>query len=359
MFGTRLHRARKAAGLSLRALSEQVGVSHTAIRKYEEGAAMPSSPILLALARALKVRSEYFFRPIVVPLEQVAYRKHAALPARRLAAITHDLMEQLERRLELEALFPASPTRRFDKPDGLPARIAAPEEIETVAEQVRHAWSLGLNPVPDLVDTLEAHGVRVLLIDVEEEDRFDGLAALARHQGHDLPVVVVARHWPGDRQRFTLAHELGHLMLQGRLAPGMDEEMACNRFAGAFLFPRASVWQALGRHRNALELKELALLKSAFGLSMAGILHRAEDLGIISAACRDRQVRFFRDKGWHRTEPGDAYPREQAHRLEQLVFHALAEGYVGESKAAELLGMPLAGFHRHRLMGGSDAAADQ
>ena len=60
MFNTRLHRARKAAGLSLRELGERVGVSHASIKKYEDGDAMPSSDILLQLARALQVRTEYF-----------------------------------------------------------------------------------------------------------------------------------------------------------------------------------------------------------------------------------------------------------------------------------------------------------
>lgn len=94
------------------------------------------------------------------------------------------------------------------------------------------------------------------------------------------------------------------------------------------------------------------MLKAAFGLSMAGILHRAEDLGIISPAHRAVQVRVFRETGWLQKEPGNDYPREQAHVQEQLVFHALAEDWIGESKVAELPGMSLIDFHRHRLIGG-------
>jgi hypothetical protein len=139
----------------------------------------------------------------------------------------------------------------------------------------------------------------------------------------------------------------------------LDEEMACNRFAGTFLFPRASVLQELGRHRNAIELKELGLLKEEFGLSMAGILYRARDLGIISPAYREEQAKLFRFKGWYRKEPGSDYPTEKAHIFEQLVFHALAEEYIGESKAAELMNMPLQQFRRVRSMEGGDAAVNQ
>lgn len=355
MFNVRLRRARKAAGLSLRDLGERVGVSHAAIKKYEDGAAMPSSDILIKLSRTLKVRSEYFFRPALVTLEGIEYRKHNALPKKRLDAITHAVIDQIERRMELENLFPQPPVQPFATIDGLPDSITVMDQIEAVAERIRGAWALGLDPIPDLINVLETHGIRVFMIEADSASKFDGLAA--RVGG--MPIVVVGRHWPGDRQRFTLAHELGHLMLQGRLADDLDEEMACNRFAGAFLFPRASVLQELGEHRNAIELKELALLKEEFGLSMAGILYRARDLGIISPAYRDEQARLFRFKGWSRKEPGQDYPTEKAHIFEQLVFHALAEEYIGESKAAELMNMPLQRFRCVRSLEGFDAAAGQ
>lgn len=168
-----------------------------------------------------------------------------------------------------------------------------------------------------------------------------------------MPIIVVGRHWPGDRQRFTLVHELGHLMLRGRLSVDLDEEKACNRFAGAFLFPQASVKQELGEHRNAIELKELGLLKEEFGLSMAGILDRALDLGIISSAYHSEQFKLFRSEGWYWKEPGQDYPTEKAHIFEQLLFHALAEEYTGESKAAELMNISLQQFRRIRSMGSS------
>lgn len=355
MFSTRLHRARKAAGLSLRDLGGRVGVSHAAIKKYEDGNAMPSSDILLELSRTLKVRTEYFFRPDPVALEGIEYRKRSSLPKKRLDAITHEVLDQIERRIELENLFPQSPVKSFAPVEGVNEHITSMDQIEDVADRVRSAWNLGFDPIPDLIDVLETNGIRVFMIEADTENKFDGLAARV----NGMPIVVVGRHWPGDRQRFTLAHELGHLMLEGRLAPNLDEEMACNRFAGAFLFPRESVRQELGDHRNAIELKELGLLKEEFGLSMTGILYRARDLDIISPSYREDQVKLFRFKGWYWKEPGQPYPAEKAHIFEQLVFHALAEDYIGESKAAELMNMPLQQFRRVRSMEGGDAAPNK
>jgi Zn-dependent peptidase ImmA (M78 family)/DNA-binding XRE family transcriptional regulator len=355
MFNTRLHRARKAAGLSLRELGERVGVSHASIKKYEDGDAMPSSDVLLQLARALRVRTEYFFRPDAVALEGIEYRKRSSLPKKRLDAITHEVLDQIERRIELENLFPQSPVKSFAPVEDVNDHMTSMDQIEDVADRVRSAWNLGFDPIPDLIDVLETNGIRVFMIEADTENKFDGLAASVS----GMPIVVVGRHWPGDRQRFTLAHELGHLMLEGRLAQDLNEEKACNRFAGAFLFPRESVRQELGCHRNAIELKELGLLKEEFGLSMAGILYRARDLDIISHAYREDQAKLFRFKGWFRKEPGQDYPAEKAHIFEQLVFHALAEDYIGESKAAELMNMPLQQFRRVRSMEGGDAALNK
>ncbi|MEY2345160.1 helix-turn-helix domain-containing protein [Proteus mirabilis] len=68
MIGERIKRARAAAGLSMQALGEQVGISANMVKKYEHDQSMPSSGVLLKLATALSVRTEYFFRPARVTL---------------------------------------------------------------------------------------------------------------------------------------------------------------------------------------------------------------------------------------------------------------------------------------------------
>lgn len=121
-------------------------------------------------------------------------------------------------------------------------------------------------------------GYLVITTPIAEGEKFDGLQASIAEQ----PVIVVAEQWPGDRQRFTLAHELGHLLLGGRLSAELNEEQACNRFAGAFLLPASTLRNQLGAKRHMLEIQELYLLKHEFGLSMAACLYRAKDLGIIT-----------------------------------------------------------------------------
>jgi Zn-dependent peptidase ImmA (M78 family)/DNA-binding XRE family transcriptional regulator len=333
--GVRLQQARKAAGLSLRAFADLVDLSHAAIKKYEDGDVYPSSDMLIKLAKALKVRVDFFFRPIKVSLNNVKFRKRKKLNRKAEEAIKFEVISQIERRLELENLYPSSPVPIFELPIDLLQKINSLEEIEVVAEKLRQSWKLGLAPIHDLINAFESQGIRVFVIDFDDK-HFDGLSTVI----NDQPIIVVSSKWPGDRQRFNLAHELAHYIFIERLSDKLDEEQACNRFAGAFLFPRETVFQALGIKRRAIEWQELLLLKEQFLISIGAICYRLKDLGIIQEAYYKSLFVELGRKGWRREEPG-LVPPEKAHTFNQMLFHALGEGYIGESKAAELLSCTL------------------
>jgi Zn-dependent peptidase ImmA (M78 family)/DNA-binding XRE family transcriptional regulator len=354
MIGERIKQARTAAGLSLRALADRADISAMAISKYETGASVPSSKVLLALAQALGVRTEYFFRPVKTELQEVEYRKHTRLPAKALQRIEGDVIEQVERFLELEQLLPNGPVEPFQLPPNLPSTIASIDQIEDLATGLRTAWHLGVDPIPVLTDMLEERGIKVFQSPAIPGN-FDGLSAKV----NGIPVIVVSSNAPGDRQRFTLAHEFGHLILGNRTAPGMDKEAAANRFAGAFLAPASEVRKELGEYRDWLEPQELAALKKAYGLSMQAWMHRAKDLGILPDVHYVAMRKYFSKRGWHKTEPGEPYPQERPQLFEQLVYRALGQDLIGESKAAELLCLTLSAFQKQRNMQDARPAAHQ
>lgn len=359
MIADRIRQARLAAGLTLGALGEKIGVSHTAIQKYEKGLLTPSSSQLLKLARACGIRSEYFFRTHAVELLRPEFRKTSALGKTAQDALKIRILEQVEKRVELLIAFPESPLLVFHPPAVLPAHIATMDELEGFADLVRNAWQLGMNPIADLTDTLEGLGLLIIVVD-EENPGFSGLTAKARTEdGQEFPIVAVSKRWPGDRQRFTLAHELGHLLLEGRLRGDIDEEKACDRFAGAFLAPQVAVRQLLGHQRHALEWQELHALKHEFGLSIAGWLQRAKQCGVIGDAAHLSMVKQFSARGWRKKEPGEPLLPEHPRLFEQLVYRALAENYISEGKAAELLGIPMMRFHKERQLDLLDVVAHQ
>lgn len=355
MIGTRIKRARQAAGMSLRELAGNCGVSAMAISKYERGEITPSSDVLLSLAAALGVRIEYFFREHDVELEEVEYRKHPDLPEKAKKRVLANVRNQMERWLALEEFIPTRWAVQFALPAGLPAKVKSLADVEEVAAAVRRAWKLGQAAIPNLIDTFELQGIKVFATSFNGEN-VDGLSAKVNAK----PVVVIRDgDRPGDRQRFTLAHELGHLVLKGRLDKALDEEKACHRFAGALLVPKDAVFKLLGKGRTWIEPRELQLLKEEWGLSMAGWMLRARDLGVLPRKQAGELWRHFEKNGWDKHEPDPQYPTEEPRGFEQLVYRALAEDLIGESKAAELLGLPLAEFVARRTMERPPDAARQ
>jgi Zn-dependent peptidase ImmA (M78 family) len=340
IIGERLKLARRAAGLSLRELAASAGISAQAISKYERGLDTPSSGVLLRLAEVLGVKIEYFFRRNKVNLSPPAYRKKSTLPRKKEEAVLARIQEWLERYLEVEELFsPGEAACRFILPEGVNPSIAVPEEVERVAGELRAAWQTGLDPIENLTELLEDKGIKVGL--VEGAKGFDA-CTFTTEEG--CPVIAVRRDLPGDRQRFNLAHELGHIIL--RPEKGLSAEKAAHRFAGAFLVPAPAARRELGDRRYALSFYELHLLKHKYGLSMQAWVYRAKDLGIISEALARNLFREFRRRGWCEKEPGDQLPPEEPKRMERLVMRALTEGLISESRAAELVDKPLAEFWR-------------
>ncbi len=244
--GERLKSCRRHAGLSLRALADQVGVSAQAISKYERNLDVPGSAVLLRLSKALGVSVEYLLRPVTVTLTKPAYRRHRSRMSRKAElSIQAQAQDWLERYLTVEALLGES--QPFVPPD-IPLQIAEIEDIEECAIALRHAWKLGLDSIPNLTETLEAQGIKVGF--VPGGNHFDALCFVANEH---VPVIVIREDAPGDRQRFSMAHELAHLLLKMPETWSESQvEQAANRFAGAFLVPRPTAFQELGQNRTSL-----------------------------------------------------------------------------------------------------------
>jgi len=323
-------------GLSLRALAEQVSVSAQAISKYERGMDVPSSAVLLRLAKALRVKVEFFLRPVELKLTRPEFRKRTTLPRKQEQAIHARVQDWLERYVETESLISDQSVRCFSFPKGFPRAVRRPEDVEGAAVGLRRAWDLGIDPIESLTGVLEDRGIKVGL--VESHQAFDALTL----QANGSPVIVVRNDVPGDRQRLDIAHELGHFFLRPR--EGLDIEKMAFRFAGAFLVPEQVARYELSPSRRSFHLVELHLLKHKYGLSMQAWVYRAMDLRIISESAAARLFKRFRREGWHREEPGDQLPSEQPLRMEHLILQLVTEDVISERRATELLGRSLKQF---------------
>ncbi|WP_324741665.1 ImmA/IrrE family metallo-endopeptidase [Tsuneonella sp. CC-YZS046] len=128
-------------------------------------------------------------------------------------------------------------------------------------------------------------------------------------------------------------------------AAGVDEERAAHRFAGAFLMPADVVRAEIGAQRSAISIGEFVAIKERFGVSVQAIAYRCLDLGIIEKKAFSLLFKEFTKRGWRKepfAEPACISPEyEEPKRFERLCYRALAEGVIGESRAAEMLGITL------------------
>ena len=350
MFSERLKLARKRSGLSLRALSSAMDglVSAQAIGKYERAEMMPTSTVAIALADALEVTPSYLLSPSNVSLESVEFRKLSSTRARERAAVEAEVLDHVDRYLQVEEILGIDTTGQ-DMPDGAPYSIQSMEDAEEVATTLRAAWNLGSAPIQNMTELLEEHGIKVFKLDLPE--RVDGLSCrVHRLDGGDVPVVVCSTGKSVERQRFTIAHELGHMVLD--IPSTIPEEKACHRFAGAFLAPRAELIREVGRRRHNFGFAELIEIKRMFGISAAALVMRMRDLGIINEATLRT---IFRGIGssWRSEEPAPLEREELPKRFRRLCLRALAENEISDSKAAELLRLRVSDIDR--IMVGSAA----
>jgi Zn-dependent peptidase ImmA (M78 family) len=334
MIGERLKLARTSAGLSLRGLAERLGnlVSAQALGKYERGEMVPSSTVLMALADALAVPESYLVSSGRLQLEGVEFRKLKIAGAKEQATLQAQVIRHAERYLQVEDLLAADSIEwRF--PANFPYSVTSADQAELAADKLRLVWQLGEDPIPQLAEYLEERGIKVLLLDLAES--ISGMAATVRRSSRRaIDVIVINRQHPGERQRFTLAHELGHLLL--REAGGIDKEAACNRFAGAFLAPAAALRPEVGPKRHNVSFGELLRLKQLFLVSISCLIYRLKDLEVISPAIASQMFAAMNRLHIRKKEPGELRS-EETQRFERLCFRAFTEGVISASKAAELL----------------------
>jgi Zn-dependent peptidase ImmA (M78 family)/transcriptional regulator with XRE-family HTH domain len=326
---------REILGRSLRDVAEQIGVSHTTVNKYEKNILVPDSGSLIRLSDALQIPVASLLRPQSqkIQLNRFAFRSRK-IRKKDEKQISAETKEWLERYLQLERLTDNRHT--FTAPDGFPRTISTYEEAEEASVDLRKVWDLGTDPIENLTYLLEEKGIKIGIIN--GITRFDAL--FTEYEGDSI--IVIKDNLPRARQRFSLAHELGHCLLE--VEHGREAEKVMHRFAGAFLVPREKVIFELGEKRHKISVKELILLKEKYGLSMAAWLHRAMDLGIIPKVYYISTRKVFSKNGWNKKEPDDDVRRERPIFMTSLVLKSHAEGLISTSKAAELLNQSISKF---------------
>lgn len=335
-FAYRLKSIRVQQGVTQAVLAEAIGVSKQAISQYENGRKNPESGTLVAIARFFQKPVGYFYQPVQTRLKKVDFRKRARLNGRALEAVKVTILDRLEPYLELEHVLGIDSGFTNPLADMLIQNV---KDAEQAALSLLRSWDLGTNPIPNIIEMLEDRGIKVISVKVDRQ--FDGLSTLVNDT---IPVIVVNSEMDTLRKRFTVMHELGHLLL--RFPNNADKkfcEKACNRFAGAMLLPAAVMVEEIGMHRTQISFPELIAIKEYYGISLAAIIYRGLDLGVFAQSLGRRFWSMHNQNPALKSEKGygQYHGEEQSHRFQQLLSKALVLELISYSKAAQMAGIDI------------------
>ncbi len=294
--------------MTQRDLGERLGLDQARVSRLEAGLKAPTATLLAELSAVLDYPEDFFLQGQTrqgMGTSELYHRKKAALTARVLDPI-HARIDIYRIGIErlLEAADDETPRRIPD------LDIDAHEDPEEVARLVRSTWFVPRGPIANLTRLVEDAGGIVIRLDFKTRL----LDAVSRWLPGLPPLFYMNRDLPADRYRFSLAHELGHVVMH-RL-PNADMEMQAHRFAAELLMPAEDVRPDLVR----ISLPRLAELKAVWKVSMAALLKRAADLGCVTERHARTLWMQMSQAGYKTREPAETdIAQEEPSGLSQLL----------------------------------------
>jgi len=294
-----LTKARVYSGLTKKELGDRVDISAQAISQYENGSRIPQPEILSKIADLLEVPLAFFHKDKeceVVSHTPVFHRAKASqrtttkyLRRTEIALEAVGFYNWLNKYVELPEPF---------MPDELSAN---PEEA---AYQLRELWSLGVAPIGKLTTLLEAKGILVVDLSFPDTDVTDGCSGF--FDGRPF-IFSNIEQTDAARTRFTLAHELGHIILHSHYTEEelsnpttyKEVEAEADAFASAFLMPE----ETFGPEIFSTTLNSLLQLKPRWGVSVAAMIMRCYQIGLIDDERKSSLFRQLSYRGWRKNEP--------------------------------------------------------
>ncbi len=307
--------ARESRGYTRTELARRAGYSHTTVSRIENGLVPLTENHVRALAVALDYPETFFSqRDTIWGLGSsfLFHRMRQSMGVNALRRIEAEVniarirIERLLRGLDYE--YPNELVTYEVRTDGTP---------EQIARMVRAGWRLPAGPLANLTGAIEAAGGIVLRYPFGEH-KVDGLSLWVTPTP---PLFFLNDRAPGDRTRWTLAHELGHMVMHRNVYPEIEDE--ADRFASELLMPAAEIRGEL----RALTLAKAAALKVRWRVSIQALVRRAKDLGTITPGKYKSLCVQISRAGMRTNEPNPIEPEHPQNLAAILEVHRLEHEY--------------------------------
>ena len=335
---TNTERLRKQRDLNINELCERAGISAPAYRSIREGAAEPRQRTIKAIARRLGVSYDELVQ--APPQLDILYNDKEFKDFEK-NQIKYEIEERLKKYRSLyEKLGKNQPQsellpklQKFYKNNKCP---------KALAKKAREELKLGDSPILDIVH-LFIHKLKVEVIPFHSGFDIFSASIPSNNEGGAAICVNISSSITAERQIFSCAHELGHLIRGKGKCYSSEDKNELDVFAGNFLAPEDEVIQKLEECKGLHIIDQIIQVKNHFSVSYRSILHRvSEKTGHDYQKLKqsfidqyyDREGKILKDKDEPSPVPALKFKGD---KLEALVREAFECRKVTSREAAEIL----------------------
>lgn len=307
--------AREVRRISQKELAEKLGTSPAFICKVETDVRTLTVETLSRMSKFLKFPAGFFYQAgeAYLPMS-LNYRKREHVSSKLLNPLEANInlyrlhIEAIADKLKLEeAYVPVVDLQKLGS-------------IEQVAKQLRKFWKMPKGTVENLTELLEQNGIIVISFDFGTE-RVDSRTIFTKYK---QPIIFINKLHHADRQRFSLAYELGHLVMHTGTMPSYDRDISheANLFAAGFLMPETEIRKDFekGQGQASITIPLLGELKRKWKVSMIALLYRSADLGFLTDNQKRYLLQQFNQLKIRRREPMELdFPKEKPKLLRDLI----------------------------------------
>lgn len=338
--GQNLKRIRLLKNLSLKEAGILLNMSQTAISKYENGQILPDSQKIIEFANAYQVKTIEILKVYNTPeMHFNSFRKKQRLTGQNLELLKQSIKNEVAKYLEVQELnsLEANPLNLTKY------ECNTIEDAELAANEFRNYIQISTKqPISHLINILENLGI--IIIQIKNTNNlfkdFDGLSEII----NNIPIIVLLDDIKdGARQRFTIAHELGHLLLNSK-NKNINIEKLCNRFASSLLMPKEAIINEFGLSRKNISIYELKTFKKEYKVSYSAIIYRLKELNIITEYLFKKLNTSLNQN----TAKKDftTIPPEISYQYKKIIHKLETNEIISLNKACELLGVSINEYNK-------------
>lgn len=326
--------ARESRGWTQQVLSEKINSYKANLSRLEKGDSKVGADTLEAIAEATGYPVHFFYQKGDVLPANLSYRKKQNVPAK--------LITPIEARVNIMRMHAEFLTTALNIPvTQLPVyEINEKNTPASVADLLRKQWKIEQPVVPALIHLLEEKGVLINMFDFET-GRVDSKSIITTN---GFPMIFLNASLSGDRQRFSLAYELGQLVMHTFTNPSHDRDISheANLFAAEFLMPAKDI---LKDFEQGITIALLGELKRKWKVSMIALLYRADDLGLLTPNQKRYLIQQFNQLKIRRREPKELdIPAEQPGLIRRMLADYRSKTKLGVSEIAALLSLEVSEY---------------